>query len=68
MAMATAQMSVSLDGVYSGPSHLDAGFHRVTRCVIDTPAWRERMRPASRRWGEAQPANRLSRALMLASP
>jgi len=41
--MVTAQMSVSLDGFYSGPQHLDAGFHRVTRWVIDTLAWRERI-------------------------
>jgi dihydrofolate reductase len=43
MAQVTAQLSVSLDGFYSGPEHLDAGFHRVTRWVIDTLAWRERM-------------------------
>jgi len=40
--MVTAQLSISLDGFYSGPEHLDAGFHRVTRWVIDTLAWRER--------------------------
>jgi dihydrofolate reductase len=43
MATVTAQMSVSLDGFFSGPSHVDAGFHRVTRWVIDTIAWRERL-------------------------
>lgn len=43
MAMVTAQMSVSLDGFFSGPSDVDAGFHRVTRWVIDTIAWRERL-------------------------
>jgi len=40
--MVTAQLSISLDGFYSGPEHMDAGFHRVTRWVIDTLAWRER--------------------------
>jgi hypothetical protein len=43
MVMVTAQMSVSLGGFFSGPRDLDAGFHRVTRWVIDTLAWRERM-------------------------
>jgi dihydrofolate reductase len=43
MAMVTAQMSVSLDGFFSGPKDVDAGFHRVTRWVIDTVAWRERL-------------------------
>lgn len=43
MAEVIAQLSVSLDGYYSGPEHLDAGFHRVTRWVIGTRAWRERM-------------------------
>jgi dihydrofolate reductase len=43
MALVTAQMSVSLDGFYSGPDDIDAGFHRVTRWVIDTLAWRERL-------------------------
>jgi dihydrofolate reductase len=43
MALVTAQMSVSLDGFYSGPVDIDAGFHRVTRWVIDTLAWRERL-------------------------
>jgi dihydrofolate reductase len=43
MAMVTAQMSVSLDGFFSGPNDIDAGFHRVTRWVIDTLAWRERL-------------------------
>lgn len=42
MAIVTAQMSVSLDGYFSGPEHIDAGFHRVTRWVIDAFAWRER--------------------------
>jgi dihydrofolate reductase len=42
MALVTAQLSISLDGFFSGPEHLDAGFHRVTRWVIDTLAWRER--------------------------
>jgi dihydrofolate reductase len=36
-------MSVSLDGFFSGPDDVDAGFHRVTRWVIDTIAWRERL-------------------------
>jgi dihydrofolate reductase len=36
-------MSVSIDGFYSGPADIDAGFHRVTRWVIDTVAWRERL-------------------------
>jgi dihydrofolate reductase len=43
MALVTAQMSVSIDGFYSGPKDVDAGFHRVTRWVIDTMAWRERL-------------------------
>jgi dihydrofolate reductase len=43
MALVTAQMSVSLDGFFSGPEDIDAGFHRVTRWVIDTIAWRERL-------------------------
>jgi dihydrofolate reductase len=43
MALVTAQMSVSLDGFYCGPDDIDAGFHRVTRWVIDTLAWRERL-------------------------
>ena len=43
MALVTAQMSVSLDGFYSGPKDVDAGFHRVTRWVIDTIAWRGRL-------------------------
>jgi dihydrofolate reductase len=43
MALVTAQMSVSLDGFFSGPEHIDAGFHRVTRWVIDALAWRRRM-------------------------
>jgi dihydrofolate reductase len=42
MTLVTAQMSVSLDGFYSGPEHVDAGFHRVTRWVIDAYAWRQR--------------------------
>jgi dihydrofolate reductase len=42
MAIVTAQMSVSLDGFFSGPEHIDAGFHRVTRWVIDAFAWRDR--------------------------
>lgn len=42
MAFVTAHISVSLDGFYSGPEHLDPGFHRVTRWVTDTMAWRER--------------------------
>lgn len=43
MALVTAQMSVSLDGFFSGPKDIDAGFHRVTRWVIDAFAWRERL-------------------------
>jgi dihydrofolate reductase len=43
MTIVTAQMSVSLDGFFSGPEHVDAGFHRVTRWVIDASGWRERM-------------------------
>jgi dihydrofolate reductase len=35
-------MSVSLDGFYSGPEDIDAGFHRVTRWVVDALAWRDR--------------------------
>ena len=35
-------MSVSLDGFFSGPEDVDAGFHRVTRWVVDALAWRER--------------------------
>jgi dihydrofolate reductase len=42
MTRVTAQMSISLDGFYSGPEHIDAGFHRVTRWVIDAHAWRQR--------------------------
>jgi dihydrofolate reductase len=42
MALVTAHISVSLDGFFSGPEHLDAGFHRVTRWAVDTMAWRER--------------------------
>jgi dihydrofolate reductase len=42
MAVVTAQMSVSLDGYFSGPEHVDAGFHRVTRWAIDAFGWRER--------------------------
>jgi dihydrofolate reductase len=37
----TSQMSVSIDGYYSGPHHVDAGFHWVTRWVVDAMAWRE---------------------------
>ncbi|HEX2037659.1 MAG TPA: dihydrofolate reductase family protein [Chloroflexota bacterium] len=43
MALVTAQMSVSLDGFISGPQDVDAGFHRVTRWVIDAWAWRDRL-------------------------
>jgi hypothetical protein len=43
MAIVTAQMTVSLDGFFSGLQHVDAGFHRVTRWVIDAFAWRERL-------------------------
>ena len=56
MAKVTAQMSLSLDGLYAGPSFMgDAkdvagwmassealGFFRVTRWVVDAMAWRER--------------------------
>ena len=43
MTLVTAQMSVSIDGYYSGPRHLDAGFHRVTRWAVDAAAWRDRI-------------------------
>jgi dihydrofolate reductase len=53
MTIVTAQMSVSLDGVYAGPKHTDmptwlegpeaAGFFRVTRWAIDAEAWRQRL-------------------------
>src|ERR1700745_172368 len=53
MTLATAQMSVSVDGFYAGPEHpgtqprIDgaeaAGFFRVTRWVIDAEAWRQRL-------------------------
>jgi len=53
MTILTAQMSVSADGHYAGPTHTDmqtwlegpeaAGFFRVTRWVIDAEAWRERL-------------------------
>ena len=53
MALVTAQMSLSLDGFYAGPEHLDmatwmegpeaAGFFRVTRWVTGALAWRERL-------------------------
>lgn len=54
MTSVTAQMSISLDGFYTGPKHQDTdpgswldgpealGFFRVTRWVIDAIAWRER--------------------------
>lgn len=58
MTLVTAQMSVSLDGYYAGPSQGDAdtsdlqswlngseaaGFFRVTRWAIDAEAWRQRL-------------------------
>jgi dihydrofolate reductase len=53
MTKVTAQMSVSLDGCYAGPrfsgggnwmeSAEALGFFRITRWVIDTMAWRERL-------------------------
>ena len=53
MALVTAQMSLSLDGFYVGPQHVDmatwmegpeaAGFFRVTRWVNGALAWRERL-------------------------
>jgi dihydrofolate reductase len=54
MTLVTAQMSVSLDGFYAGPTSADTdihnwigsaealGFFRITRWVIDAMAWRER--------------------------
>src|ERR1700755_1320125 len=57
MTKGTAQMSVSLDGFYTGPrdtrepkdmsgwmgSPEAPGFFRVTRWVVDAMAWRERL-------------------------
>jgi dihydrofolate reductase len=54
MTKVTAQMSVSLDGFYTGPRDardvsdwMDSpeapGFFRVTRWVVDAMAWRERL-------------------------
>jgi hypothetical protein len=53
MTIVTAQMSVSADGFYAGPTHADvqtwldgpeaAGFFRVTRWAIDAEAWRQRL-------------------------
>lgn len=53
MTMVTAQMSVSLDGLYAGPRFDGDGnwmesaealnFFRITRWVIDAMAWRQRM-------------------------
>jgi dihydrofolate reductase len=53
MTIVTAQMSVSVDGFYAGPTHTDmktwldgpeaAGFFRVTRWAIDAEAWRQRL-------------------------
>ena len=57
MTKVTAQMSVSLDGFYTGPRATQAsgdmngwmrgpeapGFFRVTRWVVDAMAWRERL-------------------------
>src|SRR4051794_38326391 len=57
MTKVTAQMSVSLDGFYTGPRDTRApkdmsgwmrgpeapGFFRVTRWVVDAMAWRERL-------------------------
>jgi len=53
VTLVTAQMTVSLDGFYAGPKQEDisdwmngteaAGFMRVTRWVIDSMAWRERL-------------------------
>lgn len=53
MTLVTAQMSISLDGFYAGPKQTDmhdwmngteaAGFMRVTRWVIDSMTWRERL-------------------------
>lgn len=53
MALVTAQMSLSLDGFYAGPEHLDmatwtegpeaAGFFRITRWVTGALTWRERL-------------------------
>jgi dihydrofolate reductase len=57
MTSVTAQMSVSLDGFYTGPRDARAprdmsgwmqgpeapGFFRVTRWVVDAVAWRERL-------------------------
>lgn len=48
MTLVTAQMSVSIDGFYAGPKHIDgrtwfdgpkaAGFFRITRWVVDAEA------------------------------
>lgn len=53
MGLVTAQMSLSLDGFYAGPKHMDmdswmdgpeaAGFFRITRWVVGAMAWRERL-------------------------
>ncbi len=53
MTIVTAQMSVSGDGFYAGPTHTDmatwlkgpeaAGFFRVTRWAIGAEAWRQRL-------------------------
>ena len=57
MTKVTAQMSVSLDGFYTGPRDTRGpkdmsgwmrgpeapGFFRVTRWVVDAMAWRERL-------------------------
>jgi hypothetical protein len=52
MTLATARMSVSLDGCYAGPRDDEdgdrlagreaAGFFRFTRWAVDAMAWRER--------------------------
>jgi dihydrofolate reductase len=53
MTLVTAQMSISLDGFYAGPEHIDmatwmdgpeaAGFFRLTRWVVNAMSWRERL-------------------------
>lgn len=42
MPLVTCSMSVSIDGLISGPEHLDDGFHRVQDWAHRAFAWRER--------------------------
>lgn len=38
----TCDMTVSLDGFYSGPEHMDEGFRRIVDWIHQAMAWRER--------------------------